>query len=119
MAMIAPPSRKGVVGQMETSMDFRGLLSRQHISTTSAIPKPNTAQVAIISLGIGNDMKSCLSRVSKRLLETAILGACAGLAVVDTRHSRNYVPANYCAGRAGFNTARAALIMRDRSDENP
>jgi len=56
MAMKAPASKNGVVGQMDTSIDLRGLLSRQHISTTSRTPKPNTAQVVVISLGIKDDM---------------------------------------------------------------
>lgn len=52
----APASRNGVVGQMETSIDLLGLLSRQHISTTSRTPKLNTLQVMAISLGINDGM---------------------------------------------------------------
>lgn len=72
MAMKAPPSRKGVVGQIDTSIDLRGLLSRQHISTTSKIPNPNTAQVMMISLEKANDMNCCLSERSVLHLNTVI-----------------------------------------------
>ena len=72
MAMKAPPSIKGVVGQIDTSIDLRGLLSRQHISTTSNIPNPNTAQVMMISLEKANDMNCCLSERSVLHLNTVI-----------------------------------------------
>ena len=48
-AMNAPMSKKGVVGQIETSNDVFGRDSRQHISTMRNTPKPKTPQVMAVS----------------------------------------------------------------------